>query len=109
MKQIHKDRDPFPVANLQFEKNTMDSPEAPVFQTPGIKQISTDVSHKRPGEHKSVVSLFKEGGRDGIKKEPAVAKMNSTYLVDSEPQPPDLTYSLEVSSKTSRAKFKICI
>ena len=107
MKQIRKDRDPFPVANLQFEKNAMDSPEAPVFQTPGIKQISTDVSHKHPGEHKSVVSLFKEEGRDAIKKEPGVAKMNSTYLVDSEPQPPDLTYSLEVSSKTSRSKFKI--
>ena len=100
LKQIQKHLDliPDPTAKLQFDKNLTDSPTVPVFQTPGIKQIAAVAPRQVPVESKkAVVGLFKGDGARDIKQEPDTTTVNKTYLVDSEPQPPDLTYSLEVS------------
>ena len=99
IKQIQKNPEifPEPKVNLPFDKNSSDSPAVPVFQTPGIKQIAMVAPCQSHGERKkAVVGLFKEEGVTGIKQEPVAPRLNTTYMIE-EPQPPDLTYNLEVS------------
>ena len=104
IKQIQKQADMFPdpTAKLPFEKNLCDSPAVPTFQTPGLS-ISKQAAKIAPQQaladkKKAVVGLFQEEAGAGIRwgpQEMQAPSINQTF-VKEEPQPPDLTYSLEV-------------